>query len=94
MLILNHSGCHKNYGKEFDKNLIKRFGNTYEFCNKNITFCVMLRKEIYPYQYMNIWRRFNKTLLPSKKEFYSSFNMEDITGADQKHEEKHGKNLK
>ena len=54
----------------------------------------MLRKEIYPYQYMNIWKRFNKTLLPSKKEFYSSFNMEDITGADQMHAEKYGKNLK
>ena len=28
------------------------------------------------------WEKLNETLLPEKKDFYSNFNMEDITDAD------------
>ena len=42
----------------------------------------MLRKGVYPYEYMDSWERFNKTLLPTKKEFYSNLNMEDIDKVD------------
>ena len=38
----------------------------------------MLRKGVYPYEYMDSWERFNETSLPSKIEFYSNLNMEDI----------------
>ena len=38
----------------------------------------MLRKGVYPYEYMDSWERFNETSLPSKNEFYSNLNMEDI----------------
>ena len=34
---------------------------------------------------MNSWKRFDETLLPEKKDFYSNLNMEDITDADYKH---------
>ena len=30
----------------------------------------------------NSWEKFNETLLPEKKDFYSHLNMEDITNAD------------
>ena len=38
----------------------------------------MLRKGVYPYEYMDNWKRFNETSLPSKESFYSSLNMEDV----------------
>ena len=31
---------------------------------------------------MDDWEKFNKTLLPEKKCFYSYLNMEDVTDAD------------
>ena len=30
---------------------------------------------------MGSWKRFNKTILPSKEEFYSNFNVDHITQA-------------
>ena len=36
--------CHKNYEKDFNKNLIKIFENTSRFCNKGINIiCLILR---------------------------------------------------
>ena len=44
----------KNYNKEFYKELIKKFANTYEFCNEDINmFILLLRKGVYPYEYMD-----------------------------------------
>ena len=42
----------------------------------------MLRKGVYPYEYMDNWKRFNETSLPSKKDFYSNLNMENIEDID------------
>ena len=46
---------------------------------------LLLRKDIYPYEYMDKWERFNETSLPEKDESYSDLNMEDITYADYMH---------
>ena len=44
-LIFRCFGCKKNYEKDFDKELIKRFKNIYEFCNGDINkFILLLRK--------------------------------------------------
>ena len=44
----------KNFQKDFNKDLINRFGNIYEFCNKDINrFVLLLRKETYPYEYID-----------------------------------------
>ena len=73
----------KNYQKDFNKDLINRFANTYEFCNKDINrFILLLRKGIYPYEYIDSWERFDETSLPDKEAFYSSLNMEGITSVD------------
>ena len=40
----------------------------------------MLRKGVYPYEYMNDWEEFTETSLP--EEFYSNLHMKDITDAD------------
>ena len=42
---------------------------------------MLLRKGVYPYEYMDEWEKFNEATLP-EKEFYSNLNMEDITDAD------------
>ena len=70
-LIFRCFECKKNYKKDFNKELIKRFANIREFCNKDINkFILLLRKGIYPYEYMDSWERFDETLLPKKEDFY------------------------
>ena len=65
---------------------MKKFKNTYSFCNNDLNkFILLLRKGVYPYEYMDSWERFNETSLPSKKEFYSHLNMEDIDEIDYRH---------
>ena len=76
----------KNIKKRFNKELIKRFANIYEFCNKEINKSILLlRKGVYPYEYTDSWERFDETLLADKEAFYSSLNMEDITDVDHRH---------
>ena len=79
-LIFRCFECKKNYQKDFNKDLINRFANTYEFCNKDINrFILLLRKGIYPYEYIDSWERFDETSLPDKEDFYSSLNIKGIT---------------
>ena len=42
---------------------------------------------------MDSWERFDEGLLPDKKDFYGSLNMEDITDVDYKHAKKVFKNI-
>ena len=42
---------------------------------------------------MDDWEKFNDTSLPAKEEFYSHFNMEDITDADYVHAKRLCKNF-
>ena len=44
----------------------------------------MLRKGVYPYEYMDSWEKFNETSLP-RKDFYNNLNMEDIHDIDYRH---------
>ena len=82
-LICKCINCDKNHRLHFDKESIKIFANIYEFCDRDIDkFILLLRKGAYPYEYMDSWERFNKTLLLSKRDFYSSLNMEEITDVD------------
>ena len=93
-LIFRCFECKKNYKKDFNKELIKRFANIFEFCNEEVTkFILLLRKGVYPYEYMDSWERFDETSLPDKKAFYSSLNMEAITGVDYRHAKRVFKNL-
>ena len=53
-LIFRCFKCKRNYNKDFNKDLIKRFENTYEFSNRDINkFVLLLRKGVYPYEYMD-----------------------------------------
>ena len=46
---------------------------------------MLLRKGVYPYEYMDNWERFNETSLPNKESFYSSLNMGNIVDIDYRH---------
>ena len=76
----------KNCLHKFDEKLKERFFNTYWFSNHdNKKFILLLRKGVYPYEYIGDWEKFNETSLPEKEDFYSHFNMEDITSEDYAH---------
>ena len=85
-LLLKCFNCNNYYKKKFNKELIKKFKNTYSFCNNDLNkFILLLRKGVYPYEYMDSWKKFNETSLPSKEDFYSNLNMEDIDDIDYRH---------
>ena len=46
---------------------------------------MLLRKDVYPYEYMDSWKKFNETSLPSKEDFYRNLNMENIDDIDYRH---------
>ena len=85
-LIFRCFECRTIYKTDFNKKLIKRFANMYEFCNGDINKLIFLvRKGVYPYEYMDSWERYDETSLPDKEALYSSLNMEDITDFDYRH---------
>ena len=45
----------------------------------------MIRKSVYPYEYMNSWTKFEETSLPSKDAFYSRLNIKRISDEDYEH---------
>ena len=93
-LIFRCFECKKNHKKDFNKELINRFSSTYKFCNGDIDkFILLLRKGVYPYEYMDSWERFNETSMPDKEAFYSNLNMEDITDVDYRHAKRVFENL-
>ena len=50
--------------------LIGKFYNTYQLCNKDPNkFALLLRKGVYPYEYMDSWKRFKEESLPDKDYF-------------------------
>ena len=49
---------------------------------------MLLRKGVFPYEYMDSWEKFNETALPPKKDFYSNLNLEDISDEDYAHAQK------
>ena len=86
ILILKCFNCKTYYEKDFNKELIKKFKNTYNFCHNDINkFVLLLRKCIYSYAYMDSWERFNETSLLSKEDFYRNLNMENIDNIDYRH---------
>ena len=56
-LIFRSFRCKKNFNKELIQIV---------YLNK---FILLLRKVVYPYEYMDSWERFNKTSLPDKEAF-------------------------
>ena len=71
--------CKKRWLKPIN-GLIKKFPNIHQFCNGDINkFVSLLRKGVYPYEYIGSWERFDETSFPDKQAFYSELYLEDIT---------------
>ena len=68
----------------------------HRFCNGDLNkFFLLLRKGIYPYEYIDTWERFDENTMPPKEAFYSELNLENITDKDYEHViKKYGKHLK
>ena len=81
--------CYSGYSKhQLNKNSI--FDN---FLNLRVShsdeqFRLLLRKGVYPYEYMSSWDKFEETKLPPKEAFHSNFYMSDISKYDYEHEQK------
>ena len=85
-LIFRCFNCKRNYQKEINKELIERFASTCKFCNNDLNkYVMLLRKGVYPYEYMDGWDKFNETSIPKKESFYSILTMENITETDYIH---------
>ena len=68
---------------------MKKFPNTYMFCNEDINkFVFLSRNCVYPYEYIDSWERFAEKSLPNKKSFSNELNLEDFTDKDYRHAEK------
>ena len=51
-LLLKCFNCDSYYKEKFNKDLIKKFENTYSLCNNTLNkFVLLLRKGVYPYEY-------------------------------------------
>ena len=46
---------------------------------------LLIRKGIYPYEYMDNWDKFKETTLPPKEAFYSKLSMSGVSDQDYKH---------
>ena len=72
--------------KDLDESLLeKNFNHTIRFWGCNEKFRLMIRKGVYPYEYMDSWEKFEKTGLPPKDAFCSRFNMKGISDQDHEH---------
>ena len=87
-LIYRYKECKEEWKRQINE-LIEEFPGTYKFCNGNLNkFILLLRKGVYPYEYMDIWKKFDETALPAKEAFYSNLNLEDISDEDYAHAQK------
>ena len=43
---------------------------------------LLIRKEMYPYEYMDSWDKFEETSLPRIEKFYSNLNMSGVSDGD------------
>ena len=85
-LIFKCIDCEKEYEKEFNKELVERFANTYKFCDNDLNkFIMLLRKGVYPYEYIDGWDKFNEKIIPSKELFYSNLTLENISETNYAH---------
>ena len=58
----------KNYRQKFDKKLKERFFNTHKVSNQdNNKFISLMQKGFYPSEYMDNWKKCNKTSLLEKE---------------------------
>ena len=87
-LIYKCKKCKEEWNRPINE-LKEKFPGIYQFCNSDLNkFVLLLRKCVYPYEYMDSQEKFNEIVLPPKKDFFSNLNLEDISDKDYKHSQK------
>ena len=87
-LIYKCRECKKEQ-KESTTELKEKFPSIYKFCNGDLNkFVLLLRKGVYPYEYMDSWENFDENTLSPKEAFYSNIYLQDISDEDYKHAKK------
>ena len=80
--LINYKKClfyNDNYLEKLNEELKEKLKNTFNFSNNDFNkFILLLRKGVYPYKYMDDWKKFNETTLPGKREIHSNLNLNDI----------------
>ena len=80
---------HNNKSYKSIDALKEKFPDIYRFCKKDKNkFLLLLRKGVYPYEYMDSWERLDESELAPQKSFYSELNLEDISDEDYNHTKK------
>ena len=78
--------CRAKKTKDLDEKVLKKnFNHTVRFWEWDENFCLMIRKGVYPYEYMDSWKKFEETSLLPKDGFYSRFSMKVISDQDHEH---------
>ena len=72
----------KDLGEEVLKKNFKHTGRFWE-CHEK--FRLMIREGVYPYEYMDSWKKFEETSLPPKDASYSRIKMKGISDQDYEH---------
>jgi hypothetical protein len=87
-LITNLAYVNKGKDKEFSlktaKTKFANIKNTYKLKNEEIIQKI-LRKGVYPYEYVDSFDKFNETSLPAKEHFYSTLTDSHISEEDYEH---------
>ena len=78
--------CYSGYSKhQLNKYFIFDDFDNLRVGHNDEQFRLLLRKGVYPYEYMTSWDKFKETKLPPKEAFHSNLNMSDISEYDYKH---------
>ena len=97
MAVSRCKSCGKNNRMQLDeRKLHENFSSLYQVCSyyddeqgdydlDDEKFRLLLRKGVYPYEYMNGFERFDETKLPPIESFYSNLYMSGISEIDYEH---------
>ena len=65
--------CNKNYSNKIDEELKNKFKNPFKFSNNDINkYILLVRKGVYPFDYMDKWEEFDEKLFPEKENFVAT----------------------
>ena len=78
--------CRTKKTKDPSENALKKnFNHTISFWECDGNFRLMIRKGVYPYEYVDDWKKFEETSLPLKDAFYSRINKKGFSDQDYEH---------
>ena len=79
----------KSHESQLVRDLINKFLSTYKLYNESTPKVILLlKKGVYPYEYMDSMDRFNETTLPKIKKFCSKLQQKHVSKDDYNHAKK------